>query len=473
MRPPAIFHRPRCAAHRPAERGVTMVLVALAMVAIIAMAALSIDVVTLYLASAEAQRSADAAALAAARVLSITGMTGDTNNTFWGSVCGGAASPASQIAKAVATQNTVSGASPNPVTVMYSAAGDSGQPDCSGLGPAFAVNPTVTVSVRRSDLPTFFSRIWSRTANTVSAAATAEAFNPSNSGNVGNSGSSGTIIPVQPHCVKPWIVPNREPGLGATSCSGPTCPAFVNSANGSIQNPGIQLAGGGTAVIGEPFRLIPDCQPSSASCTTFPMPPIANRLPGPPNLDYLPGAAPASTPTALPSCSVAGSAYEQAIAGCDQSTVYQCGVNSAVSANPNRVDLTENPGLFTGDSSNGVQCLIHESLGSGQDTLDNSSFPFQIQAGSNNPLGLGTGQVITSSSSIASLPIYDDTIPITANGNVTIVGFLQVFIKTVDPSGNIDVVVMNVVGCGNGTPPAGNPVTGTSPVPVRLIQKYP
>jgi len=47
-----------------------MVLVAIAMVAIIAMAALSIDVVTLYLAREEAQRSADAAALGAARVLS-------------------------------------------------------------------------------------------------------------------------------------------------------------------------------------------------------------------------------------------------------------------------------------------------------------------------------------------------------------------------------------------------------------------
>jgi Flp pilus assembly protein TadG len=63
------------------ERGVTMIFVALAMVAIIAMAALSIDVITLYLAKEEAQRSADAAALAAARVLSLSGVTGDPDNT--------------------------------------------------------------------------------------------------------------------------------------------------------------------------------------------------------------------------------------------------------------------------------------------------------------------------------------------------------------------------------------------------------
>ncbi len=55
---------------RQSERGVTMVLVAMAIVAIMAMAALSIDVVTLYLANAESQRSANTAALAAARILS-------------------------------------------------------------------------------------------------------------------------------------------------------------------------------------------------------------------------------------------------------------------------------------------------------------------------------------------------------------------------------------------------------------------
>ena len=58
-----------------------MILVALAMISIIAIAALSIDVVTLYLAREEAQSSADAAALAAARVLSLSGVTSDRNNT--------------------------------------------------------------------------------------------------------------------------------------------------------------------------------------------------------------------------------------------------------------------------------------------------------------------------------------------------------------------------------------------------------
>ena len=67
-----------------------MVLVAVAMVAIIAMAALSIDVITLYLAKEEAQRAADAAALAGAQVISLSGLTGDpTNDTSnWAAICG-------------------------------------------------------------------------------------------------------------------------------------------------------------------------------------------------------------------------------------------------------------------------------------------------------------------------------------------------------------------------------------------------
>jgi len=101
-----------------------MVLVAVAMVAILAMAALSIDAVTLYLAKEEAQRSADAAALAAARILSISGITGTadtaTDPTSWTAICGGISSPATQTAMAVGMQNAVGGLAAT-VTVTYSA----------------------------------------------------------------------------------------------------------------------------------------------------------------------------------------------------------------------------------------------------------------------------------------------------------------------------------------------------------------
>jgi hypothetical protein len=82
-----------------------------------------------------------------------------------------------------------------------------------------------------------------------------------------------------------------------------------------------------------------------------------------------------------------------------------------------------------------------------------------------------SGSAITSSSSIVSLPIYDGLALATGTQQpaVTIVGFLQVFINSVDATGNLNVTVMNVAGCGNAVPSGATPVTGTSPVPVRLI----
>jgi hypothetical protein len=135
----------------------------------------------------------------------------------------------------------------------------------------------------------------------------------------------------------------------------------------------------------------------------------------------------------------------------------------------------------------GITSLIHEgdttdTQPDGQDTLDMSQYPFKILAGNSNPLvtvaspAITASTAITSSTSIVSLPIYDDTAPpgnIRGSGStdVTIVGFLQVFINSVDQWGIMDVTVLNVVGCGNGNsaPVSANAVTGSSPVPVRLI----
>jgi hypothetical protein len=147
----------------------------------------------------------------------------------------------------------------------------------------------------------------------------------------------------------------------------------------------------------------------------------------------------------------------------------------------NTLDLSENPGPGTNDTMNGVTCLIDEDdpagfQPTGQDTINTSSYPFQILAGTSNLLvgsGLTTGTPITSSPSIVSLPIYDSSSVTTIHSPttpVTIVGFLQVFINQVDRWGNVYVTVLNVTGCSNGTgQTVGTAVTGTSPVPVRLI----
>ena len=439
-----------------------MILVAVAMVAIIAMAALSIDVTNLYLVREEAQRSADAAALAAARVLSLSGVTGDPDNVQgslpsspWPAAC----SAATQVAQAVANQNAVGGTVANSVTVTFLYNGAT--TDCTSPTGGFAINPQVQVKVIRQGLPTFFSRIWSRGSNSVSATATAEAFNPSNSGTIAANG----IVPVNPRCVKPWIVPNHDPGNAGA--------AFVSLTDGSIQNPGIQPdPGTGTGgVIGESFTLTADCKTGNPNCKwgggdgLQDNPPSYNKQ-GASTLDYVPTLI-QPTAVAYPTCAD-DSDYQKAIGGCDQSTVYACGiVGGGVQA-----DLSFNPGQPSGDTSTATQCLIHQA--GGQDVLDRSVFPFQIQAGLGNPVV--TSGVITSSTSIATVPIYDDTqgtaslFPtVVSQTPVTIVGFLQVFINGVDSSGNPNVTVLNVAGCSNTATTSTPTVSGTSPVPIRLI----
>jgi len=485
MKPPVIQKFRSSLASRQREHGVTLVLVAIAMVAIIAMAALSIDIVVLYLAREEAQRSADAAALTAARVISISGITGDPDNLtlYRQQICGGFISAATQAATVVARQNEVGRTAADTVDVTYSAGGTTAH-DCSGLPAAFGVNPMVTVKVSRTSLPSFFSRIWGGAGNMVSATATAEAFNPSNSGNVGNL-PSGTIIPVHPRCVKPWIVPNMDP-LRGTACT-TTCQPFVDPSDGHITNAGIQ-GGSPSGVIGERFLLIPDCTllPATSCAPRLPgiqanLPPNGGIIPPGPNLEYLPGQ------TLNSSVAVAGlaggSLYEQAIAGCDQTTIYYCGVSSTspIGTGPNMIDLSENP-RSTDDTTNGVAALINEgnpnsnSQPTGQDTLSLTGYPFQILSGSSNPLsgaGLTAGSPVAASTSIVSVPIFDPANPIGGTGTspVTIMGFLQVFINGADQYGNVDVTILNVAGCSNGggQPVAAVAVNGSSPVPVHLI----
>ena len=454
---------------RAGERGVTIALVALAIVAIMAIAALSVDVVTLYMANAEAQRSADAAALSAARVLSILGVTGDPANS--GNVWKPACALATQVATAVATQNGIGGSALTSVTVTFPNNSDSST--CTGTDAAFGVNPLVTVKVQRTDMPTFFARIWGRTGATVGATATAEAYNSSNSATV-NAGHR--IIPVQPRCVKPWIVPNLDPGNAGT-CGAGSCASFVETDDGSITSRGIRVGGAGTGVIGRTFNLFAGCNSAAEPCDPKAVSPNTGAASTKPNVVYYPGQVPSAS-TAVPSCATA-TPYEEAVGGCDQTTVYQCGVPRGSTANPNTIDLAENPIGATGDTAVAVQCLAHQNTIDeidGQDTLDTSSYPYKSKSGTASSLGLAGNSVITSSNSVVSFPIYDsenETINATGTTPVTIVGFLQVFINQVNANGSVNVTVLNVTGCSNGqNGTVGNPVFGSSPVPVRLI-KYP
>lgn len=449
-----------CRAPRSNERGVTIALVAAAMVGIISMAALSIDVGTLYEAKAQAQRAADAGALTAARIISTSGITGDPNNTAssWQPTCGGAGSTASLAAISItqAQSNFVAGSAiPAAQVLVTYGAGSAGasSPTCVGITD-FGINPIVSVHVKQTNLPIFFARVFSLvggnfSSTSVSATAVAEVYNPSGSGAL----ASG-MVPVQPRCVKPWVVSNIDPRH--TGAGG-----FVDLATGAIKSPGVWPNG----VIGENFDLNAACGSGTNCLPPLPNPPGSTGL----LLRYVPALV-SGTPSAVPTC--ATTTYQAAIAGCDQTTVYACGTPLG-----GQVDLTENPvhPVATGDTTTAVECLTNLTPGAGTggpaDTLVAATYPFQIQAGSSNPL-VKNGVVndldpISTSNSVVTIPIYDGGALAGAQPPVTIIGFAQVFVNQIRGNGNLDVTVMNLSGCGNA---AANPaVAGTSPVPIRLI----
>src|ERR1039457_3819096 len=277
---------------RKHEQGVIITLVAVFMLFVIgAMAALSIDVVTLYTARSEAQLAADSAALAGARALANSGTTSDTSGASMLS----AQTNAQAVATKVAEQNQIGGknlTAANIVSIVF------GGPDA---------NPTVTVKVQMTNLPTFFARIWGVTQVAVAATATAEVYNPSGASAVG-----GSTPPVALHCVKPWLLPNLDPS-GGTSIFGP---------DGSITNPNLL---GWTSSL-PATRLSVAC--AGGDCSTLPAPAPWKYYPGdsttsgltPPLTSFYP------PPSALPACAVPFTPYQENIAGCFQTPI-ACGSN--------------------------------------------------------------------------------------------------------------------------------------------------
>jgi len=452
---------------RNGERGVTMIIVVIAMLSMLAMVALAIDVITLYAARSEAQRGADSAALAAAKMLVDMGVTADPSN---GALQTTAQTAATKIATDLATQVAISGRQVQSadVTVTF--------PNASAPA-TFGVNPEVAVTVNRPNLPTFFSRIWSRAALSVSATATAEGFNPSNSSSVG-----GTGLPVVSRCVKPFLLPNCDPSLTA---SGLACPpqakaTFFDPATGQITRPGVYPAG----VIGETFTVSSSCPSPGPGCAA-PTPPAAGQ--------YYPALMPvAASGNACPSTCGSGTGFEGEIECCNPSPL-TCGTTATPPITYQlQLDTTVFPEGNGGPAQSGVECLIHQSPGNGQDLLNGSTgmglvppgatltYPLQIQVGNNHPLAgtptLSTGDYVTTSDSLVTVPVYDATGGVIPNTPVNIIGFLQVFIDHAAPGGGANaghfrVTIVNVAGCGSGA--TGTPVFTGSPsaVPVRLIHQ--
>ena len=443
-------------AHRKNERGVTMVLVAFSLLALLGMAALAIDIASLYVAHGEAQRAANAAALAGARMFATSGYTSASASLAATDICQtsgpGASAAANRQAEAVAAQNLIAG---QPAAV---------QSITCDVTPA---NPQVAVKVQRTGLPSFFGRIWGSAANSVSATGVAEAYNP-----------SGSTAPIRVQGVKPWLIPNCDPtNVGPGDCAAGG--RFVDNTNGSIQNNG--------SFVGKTITLTHVTGAAVPKVTTAPPTRTLDyyRL----NVPIRPPAPICPSASAVSCGQVGSNDYHDNVA-CASTFQFSCG--QTVGAGQT-VTVGGGSGFFTNE---GTQCLIHaggQGLMSDQDELlpsggpPSGSAPIRISGGNNNPNPLLQGVTsISRSDSIVTVPIYHrvgvdpNLCPSGCNQTATIVGFLQLGVTQNVPPGNppppvangkVEAVIMNVSGCNSGA--GGTPVSGggVSPIPVRLIHQ--
>lgn len=436
------------------ERGQTILLVAISMVSLLAMAALAIDVVSLYVAKSETQRAADAAALAGAKAMADSGITTlpTTDSNFsGGQVQTLAQSMATSAINGTLSTNLIAGAQATlqaSPTFNFSTASVNTPIN----------NPQVTVSLQRTALPTFFAHIFGRKTATVTASATAEAYNPANS-------TLPQFTPISPRGVKPWLVANLNP----TQPLGPSFSPFVNTTSGAVNS------GPGQSVIGTMFYLTADCGGGRGCNPTTPWVTPNGEL------RYIPAQVNPNTSNVCPACA-GGSDFEQAIE-CYDATAYTY-LNCGGGTTNAQWDNALNPQRGRhGQTANGTMCLIHETnedhpgLTSGQDTLNVTAWPREPM------LITSAGTQVSTSQSIVTIPIFDQTSPAftpTTSGPVTIVGYLQAFINFVSDgtggvglnAGDVNITVLNVAGCSANfsaaTPIVGG--SGTSPVPVRRIQ---
>jgi Putative Flp pilus-assembly TadE/G-like len=419
--------RPR----RANERGSTLLIVALAMVGLLAVCAFAIDLANFYLARAEAQRAADAAALAGATIFVNDGCTNA------GCVSGGPQeAPARQQAEWIGDQNYIAG---------KAASIQDGDVTFSYPSPQ---EPQVTV-VARSSVPTFFAKIFGISTANVSASATAEAYNP-----------SGGNAPVAVACLKPFLLPNCDPTHTTPTnsvCTGGTTQGYFFNPNSSppyqLAHPGVYPAG----IIGMPWALHTNAVPSQWYLVGFD------------------GAPPSS-----------GSALRDHIAECTPE-ILSCGST-----------LTTANGKKVGPTTQGTEALINangDGLNQGQDSINTSdtttcpgsspSLPiFPITGGANNPNPSLVGKIFcdySESPSVATVPVYTGGSLTPGGSNITVVGYMQVFIQQADHNKNsddVDVIILNASGCGGspggGGGGGGNPTpivaAGGSAIPIRLIR---
>ena len=248
----------------------------------------------------------------------------------------------------------------------------------------FDLDPHVTVTVTKTDLPTFFARILGTQQVTVAASATAEAYNPT-----APLGTIRSTPPVAPLCVKPWLLPNLDPTQAAAGTT-----SIFDRTNGYITNP---------ALVGQEWPSPNPIQNQNgiyALCQN-----CSGSIPAPVPGAYYPGAIDATdfpVPTqALPACAGGLNSYQLAIAGCVQRPI-SCG--AAFTINIDTAYYTTNRDVDTVDAAS---CLIHYTAAGDSDSIDTPiTPPFQFVAGNLNPV-TGAGDQIMVSNSLVTIPVVD------------------------------------------------------------------
>ena len=470
---------------RWSDRGAMLLMVAGSLVLLLGISALSIDLVTGYLARVQCQRAADAAALAGASQFLTQACT-----STGGCVPGGPQEVlATQQATAVAAQNPVMGLAPTSSTIGFVFT----YPN--------SLEPQITVTIYRDathqdPLPTMFAKIFGINYMNVSASATAEAYNPSGNG-----------TPTAAGCVKPFLVPNCDPNF----------PVAINSPEAADHgNPSCACGGAGLAN--------GDCAGNYGSnyIMSYYVYPV-NSTTGTPGTLVHPGIC--SWDGTFCSGGDIGSEWVLHSSGTPSqwNTIAFGNANvTSMSANEYRDYITECApqeiacqstlntltGNKVGPTNQGIEALINAGglgLGQGQDFMCSPTFaggsgycpnePFPITPGSNNPYNMTGTFYGGPSDSIATVVVYDCpfssdtgcydptqpngvTLSPGSNDLVTVEGFMQIFIQDVEQTGGNDLVntvVLNIAGCGGTSPSSGNGsvppavAPGGSPIPIRLI----
>jgi Flp pilus assembly protein TadG len=413
-----------------AQRGVTLITLGLSLVFLIGILGLAVDLGMLYVGRSEAQRAADAAALAGAYQFSQSACTEPGGDC---SADTGAQTAATAQADAAAESNYVltKQVQGSEVTVKFT----------------YPVpnEPQVTVNLYRGNIPLLFAKIFGQTIASVTASATAEATQANTVG-----------------CVVPFLIADCQTVDGSMA-QYDACPYIPNTT--TYASYFIDPTSGvvDSKMVGQQILL--HTATSNGSVI--------------PSQWYLAGIS--GTGTGTPSSSLLRTNIEY----CSQDAV-TCGANGiAVPAIPGNRIGPVNQGIdtligATGEGPNNNQDVLAGFSSDGTPIIDSASGVQVSQSASVVTVPVYSDLVASGS------PLSPPTTTLSP-GNVNtvyVVGFAELFINYVSPPGNqaslpapcntfqgpfndgpVCATVLKVTGC-NGAPVGGN----ATPVPVRLIQ---